>query len=306
MESIYFGLLIFIAVMFYGCVCILKIKNMRTVLQEIVGLEEEARKEKLARYRIPKLNIGILSKISSKAKKANLNFGELEVFAMEVLCAAIAFGILKFLFTSTYVALIGIPIGLYVPINILNAMISKRGELLAKQLHGCLIIWANSLRSGVSLAQAIAGSIGRVAPQINEELKRIKYDIDLGFSSADALEKALVRIPVAEFKMVVMTAKIHRQLGGNLAERFDNICLTIEERIATRDVLKAHTTQAKLGAVVAGLMPFIVLIILKTMSPDYLKPMLDSPYGTMMLMLSVFLVFLGWFTINKLSTIKFN
>lgn len=306
MDQVYIGLLCFAAVMFYATGVMVYNRNKRTVLEEIVGLEEEARSENVQKYN-KKVKIGILHGLVIKTHQAGLNrFGEIEILLALILSAAGVFLILNVLFSTPYVAIMGIPIGLFLPISYLNVLVKKRGEILAKQLHGALIMWANSIRSGVSLSQAIIASIDRVQPDINEELKMIKYNIDLGTSAADSLEKAQERMPVAEFKMVVLTAKIHKQLGGNLAERFEKIAITIEDRVAVRANLKAYTTQARLGATVAGAMPFITLAILKMMSPDYLKPMVQSPYGIMALIAAVILVFAGWYTIRQIGDVRMN
>ena len=218
--------------------------------------------------------------------------------------SVLTFLIVTTLFSTPYIGWVGILIGLYLPFSILQDKIRKRGEILSKQLLGALIMWSNSIRSGATLSQAIAASIDRVKPEIREELKLIKYDLDLGISAAEALEKAQERIPVTEFKMVCMTARIHKQLGGNLAERFEKIATTIEDRIDTRNNLKAYTTQARLGSTVAGLMPFGVLAGLRIISPDYLDPMIKTPLGNFLLILSVVFVFLGWFTIKKMGETK--
>lgn len=305
MNHIFFGLFCFITVMLYGVYIITKIKHHRTTLEEIVGLEEDAKKERVQKFRV-KVKIKFLQKIIIKARQAGLKVQETEIILAGFVFAVASFYILRTLFSSPYVGIIGIPIGLYLLINYLNSKIRKRGDLLAKQLHNCLIMWANSIRAGASLTQAIEKSIDRVPPELNEELKQIKHDLDLGLLAADALEKAIERIPVAEFKMVCMTARIWQQLGGNLAERFESIAATIEDRVATRATLKAYTTQARLGATVAGLMPFVVLIILKFLSPDYLEPMVKSPYGTFMLMVAVVLIFAGWYTIRRIGDIRMN
>lgn len=306
MEHIYIGLLCFVAIMLYATAAIATAKNKKTALEEILNLEKEAREERIKKFRLARVDMGLLNKLVTKANQAGLNIGELEILLICALSATGAFLVLGTLFSTMYVGLVGIPIGLYMPVSYLNGRIRKRGEMLANQLHGCLIMWSNSIRSGLSLEQAIIMSIDRVPAEINEELKLIKFDLDVGKSAADALEKALKRMPVAEFKMVVMTARIHKQLGGNLAERFDNIGVTIEDRVSTRANLKAYTTQARLGATVAGAMPFVVLGILKAMSPDYLKPMTESPYGTFILMGAVLLVFMGWYIIKKIGDVSLN
>lgn len=306
MEQVYIGLLCFAAVMFYATGVMVLNRNRRTVLEEIVGLEEEARSENIRKYS-KRVKIGILQGLVLKTHQAGLNrFSEIEILLALILSAAGVFLILNALFSSPYVALTGIPIGIFLPVSYLNGLVKKRGEVLARQLHGALIMWANSIRSGASLSQAIIASIDRVQPEINEELKLIKYNIDLGTSAADSLEKAQERMPVAEFKMVVLTAKIHKQLGGNLAERFEKIAVTIEDRVAVRANLKAYTTQARLGATVAGAMPFVTLAILKMMSPDYLKPMVQSPHGIMALIAAVILVFVGWYAIRQIGDVRMN
>lgn len=307
MTHIYFGLFCFVTVLLYGIYIITNIKHHRTTLEEIVGLEEDAKKEKIQKFRF-KVKIDFLQRIILKSQQAGLSLkvSEVEIIIAAFISAVVSFFALKTLFSTPFVGCVGIPIGLYMPIYYLNSKIRKRGDLLAKQLFGCLIMWANSIRAGASLAQAIEKSIDRVPPELNEELKQIKHDIDLGLLAVDALEKAMERIPVAEYKMVCMTARIWKQLGGNLAERFESIAATIEDRVATRANLKAYTTQARLGATVAGLMPFVVLIILKFLSPDYLEPMVKSPHGTFMLMVAVVLIFAGWYIIRRIGDIRLN
>lgn len=126
-----------------------------------MGLEKEAREEKIERMRLA-VKVGFLQRLVLKGRQAGLKVGQIEILLAEILSATGAFLILTTLFSNSYVGLLGIPIGLYLPVVMLNGIVKKRGELLAKQLHGCLIIWANSIRSGASLAQAIAASIDRV------------------------------------------------------------------------------------------------------------------------------------------------
>ena len=200
--------------------------------------------------------------------------------------------------------IIGGIVGYQVPGQVLKSHLKRRLRAAEEQLVDFLTLSANAMRAGNSLLQAL-DLAGREMPDpIGNELKRTLREINLGLSVDDALQRLVVRIPSADLDLVVTAVIIQRQVGGDLAGILDNIATTIRQRQQMKAQVRTLTAQGRLsGMVIAGL-PFLLLVILRAMNPEYVSLLWTEPLGLLLLGAGLVSQVIGIVLINKIVQVE--
>lgn len=199
---------------------------------------------------------------------------------------------------------IGGIVGYKVPGQVLKSHLKSRLRSAEEQLVDFLTLSANAMRAGNSLLQAL-DLAGREMPDpIGTELKRTLREINLGLSVDDAVQRLVVRIPSTDLDLVVTAVIIQRQVGGDLAGILDNIASTIRQRQQMKAQVRTLTAQGRLsGMVIAGL-PFILLLALRAMNPEYVSMLWTEPLGLLMLGVGLVSQIIGMVFINKIIQVE--
>lgn len=107
-----------------------------------------------------------------------------------------------------------------------------------------------------------------------------------------------------DLKFFITAVILQREVGGNLAKILDGLSITIRERFKMAGQLKAQTAQARFSGFMLICVPPAIAGILFVLSPDYMQPLLNTQQGNSALLLSVVLLILGVYMINKIITIE--
>ncbi|MBS3938168.1 MAG: type II secretion system F family protein [Peptococcaceae bacterium] len=219
------------------------------------------------------------------------------------LCALI--GALLGALTWSYLGLVlGALLGSQVPSQLLQSHLRRRLRSTEGQLFEMLTLSANALRAGNSLFQAL-DLAGREMPDpLGAELKRTLREIGLGLTVEEALQGLVARVPSPDLDLVVTAILIQRQVGGDLAGILDSIASTIRQRQQQKVKLRTLTAQGRLsGMVIAGL-PFLLLLALQFMNPDYISLLWTEPLGLAMLLMGLVSQIIGMVLINKIIKVE--
>lgn len=170
---------------------------------------------------------------------------------------------------------------------VLSFLASRRNARFADQLGDTLLLMAGSLRAGFG----VAGTVDSVAQEMDDpmgtELQRAMLEIRLGREIEAALGDVAERHKSEDFSWVVDAMRIHRQVGGDLADILEKVSETIRARTRLRRQVRALTAEGRLSAIVLGLLPFAISLVLYASNPDYLTPLWERTAGQVMLVASV-------------------
>jgi tight adherence protein B len=75
------------------------------------------------------------------------------------------------------------------------------------------------------------------------------------------------------------TLLIGRQTGGDLPKILERSAATLREMARLEGVVRTKTAEGKSQAWVLGAMPFVMVIVLQSMDPNWLKPLWTSFIG---------------------------
>lgn len=176
---------------------------------------------------------------------------------------------------------------------------SRRMERVDGQLVDALVLMSNSLKSGLSLVQALEMVVREMRPPISDEFGRMVKEIQLGRLTDDALLTLTERVPLEDVKLAVDAIMTLRETGGNLSETFQVIAHTIGERKKVEGKISAMTAQGMTQGIVMCGMPLIMMGIFVLMDPNYMDLMFSTPIGLGMVILVFLLDAAGYWMMRQ-------
>lgn len=187
----------------------------------------------------------------------------------------------------------------------INYKKESRLQQLNHQLGDALVVMANALRSGFGFQQAMDTVRREMPPPITTEFSWALREMNLGFSTEEALMNLSQRVKSEDMDMVITGIIIQRQVGGNLAEILDNISNTIRDRSNVKKQIKILTAQGRLSGLVIGMLPVFLVAIMLIINPSYFDPMTKDMTGIAIIVTSVVLELVGILIIKKITDIDF-
>lgn len=180
---------------------------------------------------------------------------------------------------------------------------TQRIARFERQLVDALQAMANAFRAGLTLPQALE-SLSREAPfPLGPELALVVKELKLGVVVESALDNLASRVDSADLSLVVVSTNTARQLGGNMAEMFETISGTIRERFRLQGKIAALTAQGRMQGWVVAALPLLLGLAMRWMRPDLVDPMLEHPFGWILVALVVVLELVGMWLIRRIVAI---
>lgn len=195
-------------------------------------------------------------------------------------------------------------IGKKAPKVYVKRRLKKRIEKLEDQLLDTLTMLSGALKAGLSLSQAFETVLEDMAPPMKEELEQILNLNRLGQPMEEALERLAQRVPTENVEILVTSVVTLSETGGNLAEAFDSIVNTINERERVREKIKSMTALGEYQGLIAALSPIVFIGLLYFMNPEIAMSLLNTIPGWIILGIAITLDILGYFLMKKIATIK--
>lgn len=191
-------------------------------------------------------------------------------------------------------------VGFGLPKLVLSRLAKRRVRLFGGQFADGIDIIVRGIRTGLPLGECLS-IIGReMQDPLGIEFRRIVEDQKLGLPLAEALERAVARMPVADFRYFSIVVAIQQQTGGNLAETLAKLSETLRARKRMRDKIQAYSSEARTSSYIIGAMPVVVIAALGALSPKYIGILFTTDAGNLMLLLGVVTEAAGLWIMNKM------
>jgi tight adherence protein B len=205
---------------------------------------------------------------------------------------------------NIWVGLIAGTVAFMLPTILIRLLKWRRDKKFGVQLVDALVAMGNALRAGHSLPAALELLAREMDNPMGQEMRLVIQEMRLGVTMEDALGSLYKRMPGEDLDILITSVLISRELGGNLAEIFDNIAHTVRERHRIEGKIDALTAQGKLqGAIVAAL-PMLIWVFLNATQPELVKPMYEHWQGWCLIGGIVVMLGLGILWIRKIVTIR--
>lgn len=186
----------------------------------------------------------------------------------------------------------------------LRRKVKRRQRKFVEQLSDLSQMMGNSMRAGFSILQSME-LVGREAAQpAATEFERVVTEVKLGLTIDAALDHMLQRMPSEDLELMVIAINVQRVVGGNLAEILMVISNTIRERVRFQRDLQALTAQARYSSYIITALPVAVAVAINFLDQSYEKVLYTTTLGYLMVAVSVVMLSMGFFFLNKIANIE--
>ncbi|HNX92616.1 MAG TPA: type II secretion system F family protein [Syntrophomonas sp.] len=242
-------------------------------------------------------------KLEAELSKADILLRGEEFIGLNILVTLIG-GLMGFMLFGgiSQAFLIGF-ICLLIPTMMVKHKKKTRLNKLNEQISDCLTVMTNSLRAGYSFQQALDLVAREMNGPLAIEFRRTLREINFGNTTEQALMNLVQRAESNDLELMLTAVLIQRQIGGNLAEIFDNISNSINDRIRLKGEIKTLTAQGRISGLMIGLLPVALFGILILISPDYIGVLLKESSGRIIMGAAVVSEIIGFLMVRKVVDI---
>lgn len=180
----------------------------------------------------------------------------------------------------------------------------RRLDLYAEQLPDALDVLTRSLQAGQSFLQGVQ-AVAREMPEPTAREFGMTFELlRLGRSLREALQSHADRVESLDFNLVCTALMIQRDVGGNITEVLENASRMIRERFKLLGEIRTLSAQTSLSGKVVGALPIAIGVMIYLMKPDLVMVLFTDEIGKMLVKIAVVMQILGFYVMNRITTIK--
>ena len=249
------------------------------------------------------INLSFSKKMETKLAKADILMRSEEFIGLNILTTVggALFGMLFFGRGSPMLVLA--ILGMIIPWLVVTHKQRQRAALLNSEIGECLTGMSNSLRAGYSFQQAIDLVSKETIGPLAIEFRRTLREINLGITTEQALHNLIQRVEDDDLELIIGAVLIQRQVGGNLAEIFDNIAETIRQRIRLQGDVRTLTAQGRISGIIVALLPVALAALIMVIDPHYMAAFFASRVGWFLMGGAIISEVIGFLFMRKITDI---
>ena len=182
---------------------------------------------------------------------------------------------------------------------------ATRLRIFEEQFPEAIDLIARSLRAGHAFTSGLGIAAEEVPPPVGLEFRRVFDEQNFGMSMPDALKAMASRVPVLDARFFVTAVLTQREAGGNLAEVLDNLSSVMRERFKVKRQIRVVSAHGRITAWVLSCLPPALAAVLYTISPQFMRILIDDPIGLRLVAIAVTLQIIGTVIINRLVQVEY-
>lgn len=173
--------------------------------------------------------------------------------------------------------LVGVTLGLALPLVILQARGRRRLALLTRQLPDALDLMSRGLRVGHPLNATIAAVAREMPDPVAMEFGIITDQVSYGDNLPDAFDDMARRIGTEDIRYLAVSIAIQHGTGGDLAAVLNTLARVIRDRISMRKRIRAISAEGRLSAWFLSCLPVAIIGFTGIMAPTYYGDVTGDP-----------------------------
>jgi tight adherence protein B len=196
---------------------------------------------------------------------------------------------------------LGVP---FVARELVRRRLRAKREAFAQQLPDNLLVLAASLRAGHSFVGGLRAVVDEADEPSQSELRRAVSDEQLGVPLEEALVRVAERMANSDLEQVALVAALQRQTGGNTAAVLDTVVETLRDRFELRRTVQTLTAQGRMSRWILTFLPVVVFVMVSFLNRGYMKPLLTTTVGQVLLAIAIALIICGSLAIKRIVDIE--
>jgi tight adherence protein B len=199
---------------------------------------------------------------------------------------------------------IGMLVGFFLPYSYASFLRNRRFQKFEERFPEAIDTLARAVRAGHAFTTALEMIANEVSEPVAGEFRKLFEEQKYGMPVRDALMNLVDRVPLVDVKFFVTAVMLQRETGGNLAEILDNLSYVIRERFKIMRQVRVYTAQGRLTMVLLMGLPPVIVLVMMSMNPEFIKPLFADPIGHTLIVIGITLQTVGYFVIRKIIRIQ--
>lgn len=196
---------------------------------------------------------------------------------------------------------LGVVLAGWLPLKVLQYAINKRNKAFLALFPDAIDLIVRGLRSGLPVSESLVLVSHEVGAPVGPAFAKIANTMKLGVPMEKALQETARKLDISEFNFFTTSIMLQRETGGNLSEILNNLSEVLRARILMRMKIKAMSSEARASTMIISALPFVVILAVAFVSPDYMKPLFNDYRGNIWLGIAAGMMFGGISIMNKMS-----
>ncbi|HTW89108.1 MAG TPA: type II secretion system F family protein [Candidatus Binataceae bacterium] len=196
-------------------------------------------------------------------------------------------------------------IGASLPIFYLRFRRRRRLKAFGAQLPHALDLLRSSLEAGHSLLRGMQVVVQEFGEPLGGEFRTVLEQTRIGLPLPRALNELLKRMPEDDLRLMVVAVKVQSEVGSSLAAIIGRLSEIVRTRQRLRLQVKALTAQSRMGGMIVGLLPVIVLGAFSLIQPGYTTVLFHDPTGLKILKAAVVMDLTALLIIKRLLRVDY-
>jgi tight adherence protein B len=190
------------------------------------------------------------------------------------------------------------------PYGVLKARAARQQKLFSEQLVPAIDLISRGLQAGHPAAVALEMVSKEMPDPIGTEFGLAIDEISYGLDRNTALSNIADRFPNPDLRFFNSALEVQKETGGNLVGVLNNLSDVIRERRAMRKKVWALSAEGRFSALVVGILPFAMFLIISLLNPGYYTEFADDPIFIAGMAIPAILYIVGMYWIWKMINIR--
>lgn len=192
-----------------------------------------------------------------------------------------------------------------IAIYALHALATRRISAFILGLPFFLDALRQLLMVGNSMHQGLLKAAENTSPAMQRYLQPMIRRINNGAPIPEAVSWLAGRLEVPELDMLATATEVNFRYGGRMSMVLANLVQILRERTRVERELKAATAEIRFSAIVLGLMPAVVAVMIAVVKPSYVMFFVQAAEGPRLAMIAVGLQVFGVLVMRRIMRLEF-
>jgi len=181
----------------------------------------------------------------------------------------------------------------------------RRIDAFMRQLPFALDVIKASLEAGHTLLRALQVLVGEFDAPLGSEFRLVLEQTRIGVSLSKALEDLAQRVPESDLRLLVVAVRVQSDIGSSLAPIVGRLAELVRARQRLQQQVNTFSSHLRLGGVVVGLLPVVVLTIFGIREPSYTAILFKDPTGIMLLKTAITCDVLAFLIVRRMMKLRY-
>ena len=182
----------------------------------------------------------------------------------------------------------------------IDRIVRRRRERLEQQASDVMLALSSSLKSGLTIEQAVDDIATNMNAPASQEFGLIRQRIESGQLPAAAFRYADARLQIPRLTLIFQTIVVSLERGGRLASLMDRLAVATKEIERVEERVKTETSGIRMSSNIMLAMPIVICGLLYLVEPNQVLILFETLVGNVILVIALMLEVGAYFIIQRL------